>query len=94
MSREWRKWFQEQLAAVSGLSPRTVQRVENAKPSDLGTRRALARAFELEDIDAFNKPFKVPTEGELREAHAKFAREHITLPATPLTGGGGAVKNA
>jgi transcriptional regulator with XRE-family HTH domain len=88
VSRESRKWSQEQLAAISGLSTRTVQRVENAKPSDLDTRRALARAFELEDIDAFNKPFKVPTEDELREAQAKFEREHVTLTAMPLTGGG------
>lgn len=87
-SRESRKWSQEQLAAISGLSTRTVQRVENAKPSDLDTRRALARAFELEDIDALNKPFNVPTEDELRETQAKFEREHVTLTAMPLTGGG------
>jgi transcriptional regulator with XRE-family HTH domain len=49
--RELRKWSQEQLADISGLTVRTIQRVEKGEPSSTDTLRAFARAFELEDID-------------------------------------------
>ena len=78
---------QEQLGEISGLSARTVQRVEEGKPSSLDTRRALARAFEFEDIDAFNKPYVIPTEADLKAAKEKFDQENVTLPALPLTTG-------
>lgn len=87
MFRESRKWSQEQLAEIAGLSTRTVQRVENGHPSDLDTRRALARAFEVEDIDFLNKPFSIPTPEELEAAREAFDREHITLDAHPLSSG-------
>lgn len=53
----------------------------------LDTRRALARAFEFEDVDVLNKPFTIPTEGELKAQKEKFDREHATLNALPLTTG-------
>lgn len=87
MFRESRKWSQEQLAEIARLSTRTVQRVENGQPSDLDTRRALARAFELEDIDFLNKPISIPTPEEVEAARQAFDREHITLDAHPLTSG-------
>lgn len=85
--RELRQWSQEQLGELSGLSTRTIQRVEGGKPSDLDTRRALARAFDLEDIDAFNKPYVIPSEDELKAAKEEFDRENITLPILPLSTG-------
>lgn len=85
--REIRHWSQEQLGDLSGLSIRTIQRVEGGKPSDLDTRRALARAFEFEDIDALNKPYVIPTEAELNAAKAEFDRENVTLPALPVVTG-------
>ncbi len=85
--REMRQWSQEQLAAISGLNVRTIQRVEQGLSASLDTRRALARAFELEDIDALNKPFAIPSEEEAKAAKEKFDREHVTLTATPLTTG-------
>jgi transcriptional regulator with XRE-family HTH domain len=85
--REARQWSQEQLAAISGLNVRTIQRVEQGLSASLDTRRALARAFEFEDIDALNKPFTIPSEEELRVAKEKFDREHVTLTAIPLTTG-------
>lgn len=85
--REMRQWSQEQLAAIAGLSTRTVQRVENGKPSDLDTRRALARAFAFEDIDLLNKPLSIPSDEELAAARAAFEREHVTLKATPVSTG-------
>lgn len=85
--RETRQWSQEQLAAISGLNVRTTQRVEQGQAASLDTRRALARAFDFEDIDALNKPFTIPSEEEAKEAKEKFDREHVTLEATRLTTG-------
>lgn len=85
--REMRQWSQEQLGEISGLSIRTIQRVEKGQPSGLDTRRALARAFEFEDIDGLNKPYVFPTEEEQKAEKEKFDRENITLTALPLTTG-------
>jgi transcriptional regulator with XRE-family HTH domain len=82
-----RHWSQEQLAELASLSVRTIQRLERGNASGFDTRRAVARAFELEDIDAFNKPFPVPTAEELQATREKFEREHIMLKALPLETG-------
>lgn len=87
MLREMRQWSQEQLAEISGLNVRTVQRVEQGLSASIDTRRALAGAFEFEDIDALNKPFAIPSEEELKAAMEKFDLEHVTLTASPLTTG-------
>lgn len=85
--RDIRQWSQEQLSEISGLSVRTIQRVEKGQPSDLDTRRALGRAFGFEDIDVLNKPYHFPTDEEIKAEKEKFDREHITLKALPLTTG-------
>ncbi|WP_369944532.1 XRE family transcriptional regulator [Xanthomonas medicagonis] len=66
---------------------RTVQRVEQGDSASFDTRRALARVFDLNDIDALNKPFSLPTAEELQAAQAQFERDHITLAVAPLTTG-------
>ncbi len=53
--RESCNWTQETLAEIAKLSLKTVQRVEKAEPSSIDTRRALAMAFDIDDIDLFNK---------------------------------------
>lgn len=85
--RELRKWSQEQLSAISGLTTRTIQRVEKGEPSSVDTRRALARAFGLEDIDAFNKEISIPDAEEQKAQQEQFAKDNITLKAQPLTTG-------
>lgn len=85
--REVFQWSQETLAELAGLNVRTVQRVETARSASFDTRRALARAFEIEDIDAFNKPYINPTEEELKKEKARFDRDYITLPTFPLSTG-------
>lgn len=87
MFREMRHWSQEQLAEISGLNVRTIQRVEQGLSASLDTRRALASAFGFEDIDALNKPFTIPSEEEHKAAKDKFDREHVTLTVIPLTTG-------
>jgi|SRR5690554_329024 len=42
-----RGWSQEQLAELSGLSARTIQRIERGKPAGLETRKSLAAVFEI-----------------------------------------------
>ncbi|CAB3799618.1 hypothetical protein LMG28688_04962 [Paraburkholderia caffeinitolerans] len=66
---------------------RTIQRIERGETSGFDSRRAIARAFEFEDIDALNKPFSIPTPEELQATKEKFEREHITLKALPLETG-------
>ena len=48
--RNQRSWSQDQLASVSGLSLRTIQRIENLSTCSLDSKRALAAVFEV-DID-------------------------------------------
>jgi transcriptional regulator with XRE-family HTH domain len=87
LCREARKWSQEQLGAIAGLSTRTVQRVEEGQPSSLDTRRALARAFDMEDVDGLNKPINIPSAEQLKAEKEAFDRDHITLKAMPITSG-------
>lgn len=48
--REDRGWSQEHLAAVSGLSARTIQRLETEGNASLESRSALAAAFKVEPV--------------------------------------------
>lgn len=43
--RERKGWSQEQLAAVAGVSARTIQRVEQLGSASLETRMAVASAL-------------------------------------------------
>ncbi len=45
--RKERGWSQEKLAAISGVSERTIQRIERDGSCSLETRMALASAFDL-----------------------------------------------
>ena len=48
--RKERSWSQEQLAAISGISHRTVQRIENEGACSLDSIKGLAVAFEIEAV--------------------------------------------
>jgi transcriptional regulator with XRE-family HTH domain len=87
MLRLSRGWSQEQLAEISGLSVRTIQRIEQNMPSSFDTRRAIAKAFGCEDIDFLNKLFVIPTEEQIAAEKKKFEQEYITLDVAPLTSG-------
>ncbi len=49
--REQRAWSQEHLAALSGLSVRTIQRLETSGAASHESRLALAAAFGLDPAD-------------------------------------------
>lgn len=88
MHREARGWTQEVLAELAGVSARTVQRVEDGRASSSpDVRRALARALELDDIDAFNKSYPIPTSEQLEEQRARFEKERVTLKARLVRAG-------
>ena len=54
--RKERSWSQDHLATVSGLSHRTIQRIENEGSCSLESKKSLAAVFEIDanhlDIDA------------------------------------------
>lgn len=77
--REIHTWSQEQLAEIAGISVRTVQRVEEGQPASLDSRRSLAAAFGFEDIDAFNKPYAIPTPEQMAAQKERFDKENVTL---------------
>ena len=50
-----RHWSQEQLAEMSGLSIRTIQRIENGENAGLESLKALAAVFETDIVDSDKK---------------------------------------
>ncbi|MBM1183020.1 helix-turn-helix transcriptional regulator [Pseudomonas lundensis] len=85
--RELRQWSQETLAEIAGVNVRTIQRTESGKPASLHTRRAIAQAFDFEDIDLLSKPMHIPTENEHAAAKVEFEKNNITLQAFPISNG-------
>ena len=85
--RGMRQWSQEQLAEISKLNTRTIQRVEDGQAASLDTRRALAGAFGFDDIDAFNKPYLIPTAQQIASEKERFDKERVTLAGTIIVTG-------
>jgi transcriptional regulator with XRE-family HTH domain len=53
-----KNWSQEQVATLSGLSTRTIQRVESGQSASLETLKSLASVFEV-DISKLTEVIKV-----------------------------------
>jgi transcriptional regulator with XRE-family HTH domain len=85
--RKKRGWTQAQLADISGRKERTIQRVEAGEPSDLDTRRALADAFECDDIDIFNKPWPIPNAQRLKAEIERIERKTVAVNIVRFTSG-------
>jgi len=51
-----RAWSQEQLSELSGLSIRTIQRIEGGQKPSLESQKALAAVFEIELSDLQMEP--------------------------------------
>jgi transcriptional regulator with XRE-family HTH domain len=70
LEREKRAWTQEHLAEESGLSVRTVQRVESGADPSKETLRALANVFDMPDLPYLNtgmrKDYPAPWSVELK----------------------------
>jgi transcriptional regulator with XRE-family HTH domain len=50
-----RHWSQDQLAEMSGLSIRTIQRIENGENAGLESLKSLAAVFEINILDSDKK---------------------------------------
>jgi transcriptional regulator with XRE-family HTH domain len=61
-----RHWSQEQLAEMSGLSIRTIQRIENGENAGLESLKSLAAVFEIVIVDSDKKEEKI----QIREEEA------------------------
>jgi len=71
-----RGWSQEQLAEVSGLSVRTIQRLERGQPGSLESLNALAAVFEI-DLERLKEPaMEAPRSPNLRPDEA-LALAHV-----------------
>jgi len=81
--RKQRGWTQDTLAGISELEERTIQRVEAGSPSSTDTRRTLADAFDLSDIDIFNKPWPIPNAERLE----RIERETVPVSIVRFTSG-------
>ena len=85
--RESRGWTQDTLADLARVNVRTIQRVEDGEPSSVHTRRAIASAFEFEDMDFLNKPQLIPDANETQRLMAECGRlqaEREQLEATVM----------
>jgi transcriptional regulator with XRE-family HTH domain len=85
--RQNNKWTQTTLAELSGLTERTIQRVENGEPSSLDTRRALAKAFEFKDLDFFENPLPLPNVEKLKADIAEMKKTTILIPIIKIDSG-------
>jgi transcriptional regulator with XRE-family HTH domain len=72
-----RGWSQEQLAELSGLSARTIQRIEGGQTASAESLKAIASVFEVDfstlkepDMDAPTNP-NVPPDEALALAHVR-----------------------
>jgi transcriptional regulator with XRE-family HTH domain len=84
--RDAMEWRQETLAELSGVTVRTIQRVEAGQPVSLDTRRAIARGFQIPDLDVFSKPDPFPTQQELERQKAEFDHKYLVLDASVVDG--------
>lgn len=72
---------------MAKLSCRAIQRIEKGEGANPHSKRALARAFELEDIDVFNKYVHIPDEKSLKEGFEHKQEETITLVLEKIVSG-------
>lgn len=70
-------WTQEHLAQTSGISARTIQRLENGAAGGSDSLQALAAALGCDVTDLLNN---VPTEGE-----EKYAKQLLGFRANWIT---------
>jgi len=60
-------WSQEQLAEASGVSVRTIQRLERGQPASLETLKALAAVFEIDLARLQEPPMDTPDAAVARD---------------------------
>jgi transcriptional regulator with XRE-family HTH domain len=81
--RERHAWSQEQLAEVSGLSLRTIQRVETSGSASFETARALAAVFEV-GVSALRAPMKTVEQATSQQRGGVRKWSYLGLAASLL----------
>jgi transcriptional regulator with XRE-family HTH domain len=71
-----RGWSQEQLAELSGLSVRTIQRIERGQPASTESLKALGAAFQI-DFSDLKEPEMNPTVSQDVSAEEALALAHV-----------------
>jgi transcriptional regulator with XRE-family HTH domain len=71
-----RGWSQEQLAELSGLSVRTIQRLERGQPASAESLKALASVFEIDFSDLKETEMDAPLNQNLHPDEA-LALAHV-----------------
>jgi len=68
-----RGWSQEQLAHISGLNVRTIQRIERGQAPSLESKKSLAAAFEVQ-LATFEDKVAIPehTEANMKTQETKL----------------------
>ncbi|WP_192459336.1 2TM domain-containing protein [Musicola keenii] len=72
-----RAWSQEQLAELSSLSVRTIQRIENGERASLETLSALAAAFGVNVAELMTEESEQTVSGESLEQRIQDARRQV-----------------
>lgn len=87
-----RGWSQQQLAELSGLSVRTIQRVENGQPASTETLKSLASVFETDFSALSSEPqmnsTSTTTEEQLAFAHVRRIKRfyvHLAIYVIVIT---------
>jgi len=76
-------WSQEQLAEMTGLSVRTIQRIERGQPASLESQKALAAVFEV-DIATFQPPELKHTQAQEQQTKEPVMNATNTNESTEL----------
>ena len=84
--RDAMKWSQETLAELSGRTVRTIQRVEAGHPTNLDTRRAIARGFQIPDLDFFPNRTRFRPPMKWIGKRLRFDRQYVVLDANVVDG--------
>lgn len=69
-----RGWSQQQLAELSGLSARTVQRIENGKAASAESLKSLASVFEIDYSSLTREPNMTTSSASLQEEQLALSR--------------------
>lgn len=85
--REAKQWTQATLAELSGLTERTVQRVEKGDNASHDTRCALARGFGFDNLNIFNEPIPMLNEEKYNTYLTELESSTVTVDIKRATKG-------
>lgn len=72
--REKRNWSQEQLAIMSGLSTRTIQRIESGNKASIESLKSLASVFEIDISKLKEEIIVIDKNSESWKSESPFVR--------------------